>query len=443
MKDTTMSLSSLISPAGGLESAHETEKVKVHEVLLMYLLLMLSGNPFFIYHFQVLIGFSIIIPIIHIFTNSHRQIKFHTVFIFAFMLGYEVMHSFIFDLDYSLTIFKLTLVLLLAFSIVQILRDKFIKVLTQTMLIITVISFVFTALTYVPGLNWTLYDFALRAFPMQTGFKGFVTPTLLIYTFHTDYFFGEFSYVRNAGIFWESGAFAVYLNITLFLYWMSKRVTQVKDLFDKKSLVLIVGVLTTASTMGFLALMAILTFYAMQLRTALKYVFLLLMIAMGYLAFVSVEFLGDKISTQLEESDERNNRFGAALMDWKDIEKRPLLGSSRRIEVIFKTNVMSKATRRPNGLTNFLREYGLVYFTFYFVLIYISYKRIFYHYHNYYKASFAIFGVFLLWLVSFSEILFDLPFFKAIIFLFMVYLPTQIYEDEESEMVGQLESDLV
>lgn len=418
------------------ETVHQ-EPVKAWEILLMYFVLMLTGNPFFVTHYDILVAFSFVIPLYYFFRNTRRVISYQTVLIFVFLLGYELMHAFVYSLDYSKTIFKLALVLLLGFAVVQLLRDKFIRVLVNTMIIISIVSIIFTILCYIPGINWFLYELAIKTFPMPPDAgKDYIPWTLLIYTFHPQYFAGEFSYVRNAGIFWESGAFAVFLNITLYLRYITKRIVHVRDLFDTKSTILIITTLTTTSTMGFLTLMALLTFFTLKLRTNLKFMFLLLMILTTYVTFVNVDYLGDKISTQLAESTETNNRFGAALMDWEDFKKRPLIGSSRRIEVIFNTQERSQKTRRPNGLTNFFREYGLIYCTVYFLLVYRSFRQIFYAHHGYRKFSVALFGVFLLWLVSFSELLFDLPFFKALIFLSMVYYPIT-EPDYQNEPVRQ------
>ncbi len=402
----------------------QEEPVKVSEILLMLFVLMLTGNPFFVTHYDVLVGVSFLISLYYFYRNSSRVISYQTVFIFVFLLGYELMHAYVYSLDYSKTIFKLALVLLLGFSVVHLLRDKFIRVLVDTMIVISIVSIIFTILCYIPGINWFLYELAIKTFPMPPDAgKDYIPWTLLVYTFHPQYFAGEFSYVRNAGIFWESGAFAVFLNITLYLRYLTKRIVHVRDLFDLKSTILIITTITTTSTMGFLTLMVLLTFFTLKLRTKLKFMFLLLMVLTAYVTFVNVDYLGDKIAVQLAESRETNNRFGAALMDWEDFKKRPLIGSSRRIEVIFNTQERSQKTRRPNGLTNFLREYGLIYFTVYFIFVYRSFRQIFYAYHGYRNAGIAVFGVFLLLLVSFSELLFDLPFFKALIFLSMVYFP--------------------
>jgi|GEM_PF-2093969 hypothetical protein len=429
-----------ISPL--LEDTQEKdEPVKIPEMLLMYFLLMLTGNPFFTTWYDLIVMLSAVVTFYYMYKNSRKPISYRTIFIFVFLLGYEIMHSYVYQLDYSKTIIKLTLVLLLGFSVVHLLRDKFIRVLIDTMIIISIVSWVFTALCYVPKLNWFLYDLALELFPMPLDVnKDYIPRTLLVYTFHPQFFEGHFTYARNAGIFWESGAFAVFLNISLYLRYITKKIVVVKDLFDKKSLILIITVLSTTSTMGFLTLVVLLTFFTLKLRTRVKFLFLAMILPLFYVAFINVEYLGSKVSKQLEESSQTNNRFGAALMDWEDIKKRPFIGSSRRIKVIFNTQQRTKDTRRPNGLTNFLRDYGIIYFSFYFYLVFRSFNQIFYSYHGYTRPWTAFFGVFLLWLMAFSELLFDLPFFKALIFLSMVYFPITAHEEEEALTENQLQS---
>jgi hypothetical protein len=387
----------------------------------MFWILLVSGNQYFTQNFEIVIVLSAVIPAYYMFRNANRAISYRTIFTFAFLLGYEMMHALIFHLDYSLTIFKLTLVLLLAFSTVQLLENRFITVLTQTMCILSIISFVFTFFCYVPGLSSFLYNLSFKLFYIDQGFKAYVNPTLLIYTFSHEYFTGEFNYARNPGPFWEGGAFAVFLLVTIFLHYSTRRITKISDLFDKRSIILMVAVITTTSTTGFFALVVLLFYYTLQTKSALKYVFLVLMGISFYLAFLNVEFLGSKVSKQLDESRTTNNRFGAALMDWEDIKKRPILGSSRRIEIVFGTAEASMETRRPNGFTNFLRNYGIVYFSFYFFLVFVSFNSILKYYSGISRERLAFFGIIILWIVSFAEEIFDLAFFKALIFLTYTY----------------------
>ncbi len=399
----------------------EAKPISWWDVLLMLFLLLISGNPFIggAKYFQLFTIASAVIPTVHILRNYKKSVSYRTIFIFVFLLGYEVMHAFMFKLDYTFTIIKLTLILLLSVATVDILKNRFIVVLTRTMVLISLVSFVFVLLSYTP-IHTPLYKLAAKLFPVEE-YNGYSMPTILIYTFCYEYFVGELPYVRNAGIFWESGAFAVFLNITLFLHYSTKSIKTVKDLFDKNATILIIALASTTSTMGALSLMVILTFFSAQLKSALKYVLLVLILISGYLAFSTVEFLGKKISRELNQSKVTNNRFGSALKDFENISERPLLGWSRRIEVVFKTSVYSAKTHRPNGFTNFLRNYGLVYFTVYFFLVFQSFKNV-YTYHNH-ASNFYIpmFGIFILCMVSFSETIFDLVFLKSLIFLYSAY----------------------
>jgi hypothetical protein len=396
------------------------------EYLLMFFLLSISGNPYIsIQKFELFIILSVVIPIVHIVRNFEKTISFRTVGIFVFLLGYEIMHAFMFNLNYSLTIFKLFLVLLLSAATMDIFKDRFIFVLTKTMVIISFISFVFTFLCYVPGLNRSLYHLAENLFHLDKNWDGYSTPTLLIYTFHPEFFEGKFSYSRNAAIFWESGAFSVFLNITLFLYYSSKTIKSVKDLFDKDARILVIALMSTTSTMGAISLMIILVFFSFQLKSNFKYIMLVLILVAGFFAFTTVEFLGEKINRELGQSQVTNNRFGSALKDFENIVERPILGWSRRIEVIFNTSESNKLTHRPNGFTNFLRCYGLVYFTFYFILIYQAFRNVYVFYHHSFNYAVPLFGVILLWIISFSELIFDLVFLKALIFLYFAYYPFQ------------------
>jgi hypothetical protein len=184
------------------------------------------------------------------------------------------------------------------------------------------------------------------------------------------------------------------------------------------------ALVSTTSTMGVLSLMILLSFFSFQFKSAVKYILLMLIVITGYLAFTTVDFIGEKISNQLSQSGSSNNRFGSAIKDFENISERPFLGWSRRIEVVFNTTVASAKTHRPNGFTNFLRNYGLIYFSVYFTLVFFSFRNIYFYHHHGHNFYVPLFGVFLLFIVSFSEVIFDLAFLKSLIFLYSAYYPS-------------------
>ena len=397
-------------------------KIEWWEIALMFFLLSISGNPYVQgENYDVFIIASFAIPAIHVLRNYKKSVSYRTITILVFLLGYEILHAFMFKLDYTLTFFKISLALLLAVATADILKDRIIPVLTKTMIYISLVSFVFVFLCYIPGINRFLFNLAANLFPIEPDWKGHFAPTLLIFTFHPEFFRGEFNYVRNAGIFWESGAFAVFLIVTLFLHYSTRPLKTFKDLFDKKALILIVAVISTASTMALIALLTLLSLFSSQMKTVLKYVLIVFIVIACYLTFSTVEFMGDKVRKQLSESGTTNNRFGSALKDLDDFSKRPIFGWSRRNEVLFGTTLSTALTHRPNGLTNLLRSYGLLYFTIYFILVFQTYKVIRQYYLH--RTSYIIpaFGILLLFIVSFSEQIFDLIFFKFLIFVYAAY----------------------
>jgi hypothetical protein len=157
--------------------------VKWWEVALMFFILAISGNEYVSSQkFELFLVASSIIPIAHIIRNNSKPLLYRTIFIFVFLLGYEVIHVVMFKLDYLLTFFKLTLILVLSAAAVDILKDRFILVLTKTMVMLSLISFVFVMLSYIPSIHNFLYHLGEKLFPLKANFEGHSTPTLVLYT---------------------------------------------------------------------------------------------------------------------------------------------------------------------------------------------------------------------------------------------------------------------
>ncbi len=395
------------------------DEVTWWEILLMIYFLGISGNPFLSKSSLRLT--YLIIPAIYFLKKMNNTVSYRTILIFIFFLGYELMHAFIYRLDYTLTIIKIFLVLLISAVIIDIFKHRFIHVLTKTMVILSVISFVFVILCYIPGVSTSLYNLAVKLFPANVNYSGYYDATLLVFTFNPAYFNGEIDYVRNSGMFWEPTAFAVYLNLTLFLHYCSKRILVIKDLFDRDSVILMIALITTTSTTGLIAFILMLAFFSLQLKTAAKYFLFATVIIASFLSFSSLDFLGNKISKQLTESGNKSNRFGSFIMDMEHIMKHPLIGNSRRIEVAFGTSKFSAKTHRPNGVSTLLRNYGLIYFTMYYVLVFLSFRKIYHYYHGKYSFAFPAFGVLLLLILSFSENIWDDVSSKSLMFLYLAY----------------------
>lgn len=170
---------------------------------------------------------------------------------------------------------------------------------------------------------------------------------------------------RNSSMMWEPGAFQGVINLSLALLPASAWVDPARRW---RMACVIIALLSTFSTTGYLVFFAVCVFKLIQFRISPSIKLLLVVLAIGgiVIAFNELEFLGQKISHQLASRDVYGgfapDRFGAFLFDMHYIEKHPLFG-----------NGLSDATRfadhpqltiadlgHGNGLSNFVATFGLV-----------------------------------------------------------------------------------
>lgn len=383
----------------------------------MFYFLALSGNPFISQNIEIsgLITLIFSTPIILRYKNQFTNRLF--LFTIFFFIGFEFLHSFIYDVDYFKTIIKILLLYIFAYAIVLRLGVRFIDVFVKTMVLISLISFIFFIISFIPNLNSFLYHLAARLFPLIPDQNNYTTPTLIIFTFDPSYINGLTLYPRNAGIFWEAGAFGTFLCICYFLYMAKLAPQKLSDLFDKKSLILIVAIFTTTSTTSYLAFSLILFAFSFNMRGFYKIILVLFFIPVLYFGFNSIPFLKDKISDQIDTAEESRNRFGALLLDWEDIKKKPFIGWSRKTEILFQDDL--EAAHRPNGISNVIRSYGFIYFSIYMYLIFYTLFKITTFYNL--NSKFALIGLFLIFILAFSQLIFDKAFIRGFVFLSITY----------------------
>lgn len=385
--------------------------------LAVFYLLAISGNPYLNENSELAGLMSLVFTIPFLMQQPKVILNKKFLGIILFFIGFEVMHSVYYELDYSRTIIKILLGYLFAYCLILRLRGKFIDYFINTMVIISLISLVFFVLTLSPGINKILFETADKLLPLESAENGYRTPTFLIYTFHYGYYIGTVPYPRNAGIWWEAGAFGVFLGLSYFLHLIQKKPLVIKDMFDKKSIIFIVTMLTTTSTTTFLAFALILIVFTFGMKGFYKIALIILILPVMYISFTKLPFLQEKIEAQLDDAESSNNRFGSVLLDWQDIKKQPLIGWSRRREVLFGDDML--AAHRPNGITNVIRSYGFIYFVVYLLLLYFSFRKITEFYNM--PKRLALVGVILILLLVFSQLYLDKPFFRSFVFLSITY----------------------
>ena len=185
----------------------------------------------------------------------------------------------------------------------------------------------------------------------------------------------SFGLLRNSGNFNEPGYFACYIAMALSLNLLYKG-----RLLDIKNIVFILGILSTFSTAGYIALYFVLSYYSIFIyKNKMKYLLVPLFIVLSFYTYSMMDFMQPKIQqhyTSQIEDGVRAGRFGATLADLEDIKMYPLTGrgiiSTTRYDEIESWEGDEAPWQSLNGITNLMVRLGLIGFTIYLIWLFKS-----------------------------------------------------------------------
>ncbi len=322
--------------------------------------------------------------------------------------------------------------ILLAFVFVVILKGKALAYIVKVTVHLTVISFFFFFIQVI-GFGNALYQFSqslgLPNGVLLQGYANFVIFTITV---------GRHD-LANSGFLWEPGAFGCFLSLTLMfnLFLNGFR-------FERKSIVLIIGILTTFSTTTYLALL-IIFFLAYRVRVPKINKWFLLSIPALVLLFIGVPFLGTKIVTTYNEdmvdltrmkflekfyhkqhSQIPLNRFASMTYIYDAFTNKLILGVGNNYnDILNKKNDVNIS----NGIFDYIAKFGVVGF----IVLMVTYLKLCYRYLA--KAELLVYCGVILLIVGFGEPVLHLPF--ILVFLFLPLVPVKKEkvggEDESAE----------
>lgn len=264
-------------------------------------------------------------------------------------------------------IFRLFMTFLFPYFLMRSVGINYLRYYVNIMIYISIISFIFQALSYA---SESFHQFLSRI-PYILGTDPLNYQNFIIYTFERYYE----DVLRNSGNFYEPGYFASMLNLALginFLY--------TDKIFSKKNLILIVAILTTFSTSGYLGLFFILTVKTLIVSKS-KYKILMVpfMLLIGYQSYTRLDFLEAKIETHMTlQIDEKVNkgRFGAARLDWEEIKENPLFGrgiiKATRFDDMDHWDADGAGRPMMNSLTSIWLRLGTIGYIIYWIFLYRS-----------------------------------------------------------------------
>jgi len=174
----------------------------------------------------------------------------------------------------------------------------------------------------------------------------------------------EGSSYRNAGLFWEPGAFGGYLVLALLFNTIEN-----KKLFNKEFIILLLATLSTFSTAAYLALLFLFAVALLIRNSSTILVGIVTIMPLIFYSFFNFDFLYDKLSLQYEVATQvyrysgNSQRFIILIKDYYDIQGHFFFGRGWDDTTRFSEDDLIRI--RTVGITDILVKNGI----FFFVLL--------------------------------------------------------------------------
>lgn len=353
-----------------------------------------------------------------------------------YIIAYLIKYSGDFDPGFTYRIFKY---ITLSFLIVQVIGYKFFKVYENIIFVLALISLPFF-LVEVTAYNLLFSTMSkiqsLLHIPVLNQ-KEYVN--ILLFTINRG---SEIGNLRNSGFAWEPGAYANFLILAIIINLAANKF----KLKNKKLIVLVIALLTTFSTTGFLALFILTIWYLANIHVV-KSLLLLPIVVLSFVYISTLPFMSEKVFTiykntskdfrygvmrSKETGDSYTlGRFAGVLLNWKDFKKHPIIGFGGHRELTFarkwKSSVFS-----VSGLGNWAAQFGIIGLVLFIFTWLKSLNNLAILYGS--KKPLLIFGAILI--LGFSYNLVQSPLFFAfqLSFLYLPAYDTKLVDENYYEL---------
>jgi hypothetical protein len=342
------------------------------------------------------------------------QPTFLLTFIFRFFIVYTVIKALKFNLFkiYENVMFYLAIIGVLMWSLQIILRG----------------DTLFSYLNKIPGISLFSYvtGYGLNAilYSVQPSTYG------LLY---------NITIPRNCGYAQEPGSFAVYLCLAIFINLF---ITDSDKTSKRKFWVLVIALLSTQSTTGYVIFMVIMAYYILN-RNLKRILLLLPFIVILLISISSLPFMSNKIIGLINETGNVNmlversilrqtsyapGRFLSFNFAFKDFLNNPILGLGSHLEKSWST-ILGAQISTISGVGNLLAQFGIIGFLF-FIIFSIKSSFFFAKYYNY-KGKFLFFIIIFFISVSYSVIILPLV---MVFWLFQLFAPENAGQKEAENL---------
>jgi len=391
----------------------DNDTYSVADYVVIYLLIAVSGIPFFLFGATgIFCSIAIIfVLIIYLLLNSRLVISNRTMSFVGIYLLVFVLIFFIQSLECgffpTLSFSKYLTQLLMAALALIVIGQNFFKLYIKTIYVLGIISLTIHVLTFiVPPFFDFLINVVVPHIPNQ--------PDDSVQIFHNYHIiihdFWQRDLFRNSGPFWEPGANAGFTLIALLfnVYVFNQKLS------TKVNLLFICVILSTLSTAGYVVLTLILFLNPQYNKNFMLRIFsVIFFFIIASWAFATFDFIGVKVLQQIDNTDvgdAHSSRFASARLDYETFLRHPLGFSMRD----YRKGVKADDDFRTNGVFIFLTAAGVIAFFSYFILVYIGMKKTVKFFNPSGNAALiSIYFIIILLFLGFSENFFERPLFMA------------------------------
>jgi hypothetical protein len=376
--------------------------------ILVFILLFFSGNPlaFFLFgKYSSLIGLLFTLSILNfnfkIDSVFLKKLKLYLLTICIIALLQFLTFNFFSTLAFGNLILKI----LMGGLIINYLKDSFSYVFFRVIAILSLLSLIGFLIINKFGLDFPFVKTGLY-------YKSYI-------------FYGSLSgeaLSRNCGMFWEPGAFAGILTLSLTLIFKNLKYIWIHHKYFL--FVIFLSILTTQSTTGYIVCFFIILFYFINLKNIIQSLILLFtFIFISFYIFNKSDFLKNKVENQLVKAKSQrvgnfsNTRFGSLIFDWHYISKHPITGNGFNFKTRYADHQFlfrgatdnSDVIGSGNGFSGFLASMGILFISFYFILLWKT--------SNFLGNKFAFFICLIVFLNLQGEQFFNYPLYLSLPFL--------------------------
>jgi hypothetical protein len=346
--------------------------------LITLLGVMLSGNPAFVFVSRQLdlpiiaIGMLVMLGIKKLPPTKKLPIIFFAfMLIFIFQSIRDISFMLFTELGFLITLF-------IAYAMQSLVKD-FPKQFVNVMFHLGILSFLFYIPAQIIGNEFKSWFQWLRADLGEYYFHIYIHNFRIIsnaYIANQEW--------RNAGVFWEPGAFSGYLLITLVFLSLSRKSFS-QSQFRTRFILLSSCLVTTFSTSGYLIFPLIyFIFYlpstqASGMGKGSIFILSLLILTATIPFLMELPFMQEKIGSEIAQSLSREggygmSRIGGFLFDFDFIVDKPIIGwgPDPTIRMDYSSVDEEVFFRQGNGLTGFVVKFGLLGCGLYFWMVFRS-----------------------------------------------------------------------